>query len=261
MPKSTYYAVMKSINKEDKYSKLKDAIKRICTDNKGRYGYRRVTLTLKRGDFKVNHKVVMKLMKQAGLTCKVRLKKYKSYKGVQGKTAPNILQRDFKADGPNKKWSTDITEFSLFGRKLYLSPIIDMYNWEIISYKVSEHPVLKQVIDMVKQAVIQIEKTDGIILHSDQGWQYQHKAYRKLLEENGIIQSMSRKGNCLNNAVIENFFGLLKSELFYFEKFKSIEDFREKLDEYIDYYNNRRIKAKLKGLSPVEYRTKSLRTA
>ena len=114
---------------------------------------------------------------------------------------------------------------------------------------------------MVEAAVKQIKETDGLILHSDQGWQYRHKAYQKLLKDNGIIQSMSRKGNCLDNAVIENFFGLLKSELFYFEKFKSIEDFREKLDEYIDYYNNRRIKAKLKGLSPVEYRTKSLRSA
>ena len=136
-----------------------------------------------------------------------------------------------------------------------------MYNGEVISYKVSEHPILKQVTDMVEAAVKQIKETDGLILHSDQGWQYRHKAYQKLLKDNGIIQSMSRKGNCLDNAVIENFFGLLKSELFYFEKFKSIEDFREKLDEYIDYYNNRRIKAKLKGLSPVEYRTKSLRSA
>lgn len=261
MAKSTYYAAMKSINKDDKYNKLKEAIQYICTDNKGRYGYRRVTLELKSKGFKVNHKVVMKLMREAGLTCKVRIKKYKSYKGVQGKAAPNILQRNFKADKPNKKWATDITEFPLFGKKLYLSPIIDLYNGEIISYKVSEHPVLKQVTDMVKEAVTRIGKTDCLILHSDQGWQYQHKAYRKLLKENGIIQSMSRKGNCLDNAVIENFFGLIKSELFYFEKFKLIEDFREKLDEYIDYYNNRRIKTKLKGLSPVEYRTKSLITA
>lgn len=261
MAKSTYYAAMKNINQGDKYREVKEAISRICTDNKGRYGYRRVTLKLKSEGFKVNHKVVMKLMKQAGLTCKVRLKKYKSYKGEQGKTVSNILQKDFKTDKPNKKWSTDITEFSLFGRKLYLSPIIDLYNGEIISYKVSEHPVLKQVTDMVKEAVRRVGKTESLILHSDQGWQYQHEIYQKLLKENGIIQSMSRKGNCLDNAVIEDFFGLLKSELFYFEKFKSIEDFREKLDEYIDYYNNQRIKEKLKGLSPVEYRTKSLKTA
>ena len=223
--------------------------------------FRRVTLELRRKGFKVNHKVVMKLMKQTGLTCKVRSKKYKSYKGERGKAAPNILQRNFKADKPNEKWATDITEFALFGKKLYLSPIIDLYNGEVISYKVSERPVLKQVTDMVKEAVRSIGKAESLILHSNQGWQYQHKIYQKLLKENGIIQSMSRKGNCLDNAVMENFFGLLKSELFYFEKFESIEDFREKLDEYIDYYNNRKIKVKLKGLSPVEYRTKSLRTA
>ena len=123
----------------------------------------------------------------------------------------------------------------LFGKKLYFSPIIDLYNGEVISYKVSERPVLKKVTDMVKEAVRSIRKAENLILHSDQGWQYQHKIYQELLKENDIIQSMSRKGNCLDNAVMENFFGLLKSELFYFEKFKSIEDFREKLDEYIDY--------------------------
>ena len=139
--------------------------------------------------------------------------------------------------------------------------MVNRYNRVFVIRQKAVPITIKQVTDMVKEAVARIGKTDSLILHSDQGWQYQHKAYRKILKENGIIQSMSRKGNCLDNAVIENFFGLLKSELFYFEKFKSIEDFKEKLDEYIDYYNNRRIKVKLKGLSPVEYRTKSLRTA
>lgn len=174
---------------------------------------------------------------------------------------PDILQRDFKADEPNKKWSTDIAKIALFGKKLYLSPIIDLYNGEVISYKVSERPVLKQITDMVKEAVRSIGKAESLILHSAQRWQYQHKIYQELLKENGIIQSMSRKGNCLDNAVIENFFGLSKSELFYFEKFKLIEDFRENLNEYIDYYNNRRIKAKLKGLSSIKYQTRSLRIA
>lgn len=158
MAKSTYYAVMKSINQGDKYSELKEAIKRICIDNKGRYGYRRVTLTLKSEGFKVNYKVVMRLMEQTGLTCKVGLKKYKSYRGEHGKVAPNIMQRNFKADKPNEKWATDITEFALFGKTLYLSPIIDLHNGKIISYKVSECPVLKQVTDMVKQAIKQTGK-------------------------------------------------------------------------------------------------------
>lgn len=135
----------------------------------------------------------MRLMKQTGLTCKVRLKKYKSYKGERGKAAPNILQRNFKADKPNEKWATDITEFALFGKKLYISPIIDLYNGEVISYKVSGRPVLKQVTDMVKKAVRSIGKAESLILHSDHGWQYQHKIYQELLKENGIIQSMSKE--------------------------------------------------------------------
>ena len=132
-----------------------------------------------------------------------------------------------------------------------------MSNGEIISYKISKRPILKQVLDMVKDATRKIKETKGIILHSDQGWQYQNRRYQELLKEKGIIQSMSRKGNCLDNAVIENFFGLLKSELFYLKKFKSVEDFIKELKSYIKYYNTKRIKIKLKGLSPVEYRTKS----
>lgn len=131
------------------------------------------------------------------------------------------------------------------------------FDLRIQEYKISKRPILKQVLDMVEDATRKIKETKGIILHSDQGWQYQNKRYQKLLKEKGIIQSMSRKGNCLDNAVIENFFGLLKSELFYLKKFKSVEDFIKELKSYIKYYNTKRIKIKLKGLSPVEYRTKS----
>ena len=192
-----------------------------------------------------------------GLKCMVRIKKYRSYKGQVGKIAPNLIQRNFKADAPNKKWTTDITEFSLFGKKLYLSPILDMYNGEIISYNISEHPVLNQVLDMLDQAFLKIPDDTNLIFHSDQGWQYQHKQYQKRLQEKGIRQSMSRKGNCLDNSVMENFFGLLKSELLYLREFSSVEEFRVELEKYIDYYNNKRIKNKLKGLSPVQYRIQS----
>lgn len=244
LAKSTYYRTIKNLNKKDKYDEVKLAIQKIS----GRYGYRRVTIQLHKEGFTINHKVVMKLMKRMGLTCKVRLKKYRSYKCQNGKIADNILKRNFKAAKPNQKWATDITEFALCGQKIYLSPILDMYNGEIISYKISEKPVLKQVIDMVKDALCNISCEDQIILHSDQGWQYQHKSYQKLLKENNIIQSMSRKGNCLDNAVMENFFGILKSELFYLKKFKTVDIFIRKLEEYIDYYNNQRIKSKLKDL-------------
>lgn len=181
--------------------------------------------------------------------------------GRSGKIAPNILKRDFNTTAPNQKWTTDITEFALFGTKLYLSPILDMYNGEIISYEISDRPVLGQVLRMLDNAFAKIPDNTNLIFHSDQGWQYQHKTYRKRLKDKGIRQSMSRKGNCLDNAIMENFFGLLKSELLYLQKFDSMEEFRLELEKYIDYYNNKRIKAKLKGLSPVQYRLQSLSVA
>ena len=242
LAKSTYYDALKKLSREDKYKGLKTLIHNICNKNHGRYGYRRVTMHLHKQGIKINHKVVMRLMKEENLTCKVRAKKYKSYRGQEGKIAKNILNRNFKAEKPNEKWATDVTEFALCNEKIYLSPIIDLYNGEIISYKISKRPILKQVLDMVEDATKKIKETKGIILHSDQGWQYQNKRYQKLLKEKGIIQSMSRKGNCLDNAVIENFFGLLKSELFYLKKFKSVEDFIKELleeqDEAIEIQRN-----------------------
>ncbi|MNN15242.1 Integrase core domain protein [compost metagenome] len=197
-------------------------------------------------------------MKELQLYCMVRRKKYRSYKGEVGKTAPNVLKRDFNATTPNTKWVTDVTEFHLFGEKVYLSPIMDLYNREIVSYTVYDRPVLSMVTEMVDQALERLPEAHNLILHSDQGWQYQHKHYQHILTERGITQSMSRKGNCLDNAVIENFFGILKSELLYNQTFESMEDFIQELHEYIYYYNHRRTKEKLKGLSPVDYRIQSL---
>ena len=205
----------------------------------------------------INHKTVQRLMKQLKLKCQVRIKKYRSYKGEIGKVAPNLINRDFHAIAPNQKWTTDITEFSLFGKKLYLSPVLDMYNSEIISYSISDKPYLGQVIDMLDKAFAKIPDGTGLIFHSDQGWQYQHKQYQRRLKEKGIVQSMSQKGNCLDNAIMENFFGLLKSELLYLREFKDINEFRDELEKYIYYYNNHRIKGKLKGLSPVQYRVQT----
>jgi len=168
------------------------------------------------------------------------------------------LERNFKADKPNQKWATDVTEFTLFGEKLYLSPVIDLFNGEIISYSIAHNPNLQQTMDMLQKAFRKIPNHTNLILHSDQGWQYQHKNYRIALKKKGIRQSMSRKGNCLDNAVIENFFGHLKSELLYLQKFDSIQHFENELKMYINYYNNKRIKLKLNGLSPIQYRTQSI---
>jgi putative transposase len=193
-------------------------------------------------------------MNEMGLKCLVRMKKYRSYKGKVGKTAPNILERDFKASKPNEKWATDVTEFHLHGEKLYLSPILDLYNGEIIDYNIEKRPVYQLVSKMLDKAFVHLNEGDAPILHSDQGWHYQMKQYKHALKEHGIIQSMSRKGNCLDNAVMENFFGLLKSELLYLKEFESMEHFKIELENYIHYYNHKRIKAKLKGMSPVQYR-------
>ena len=210
------------MQRPDKYRVEKEEITAIYHENQGRYGYRRITLEMRNRGYVINHKTVSRLMKDLGLKCQVRIKRYRSYKGEIGKVAPNLIDRNFHADAPNQKWTTDITEFSLFGKKLYLSPILDMFNGEIVSYNISERPHLGQVMDMLDKAFEKIPDNTGLIFHSDQGWQYQHKRYQQRLKEQGIRQSMSRKGNCLDNAVMENFFGLLKSELLYLREFDNI---------------------------------------
>ncbi|MGV8027221.1 MAG: IS3 family transposase [Anaerolineaceae bacterium] len=257
IPRSSYYYHLKHLCEPQKHLKERGVIRDICVEHKGRYGYRRVTIELRRRGFQTNHKLVMKLMNQEHLTCMLREKKYRSYRGEVGKIAPNLLRRDFKAEKPNLKWATDITEFKLLGQKLYLSPIMDLFNSEIISYSLSSSPNFHQVTEMLNDAFRKIPDNNQLTLHSDQGWQYQMKVYQKMLKDKGIRQSMSRKGNCYDNSVMENFFGILKSEFYHSQKFSSVEHFEKELSEYIDYYNNRRIKVKLKGLSPVQFRTQS----
>ena len=261
LPRATFYYHLKRMNSADKYEAAKAEIIAIYHENKGRYGYRRITAELHKRNFLLNHKTVQRLMKELGLVCRVRMKKYRSYKGEVGKIAPNLLNRDFHAEKPNQKWVTDVTEFSLFGEKLYLSPILDLHSSDLVSYTISDRPVLSMVTTMLDKAFEKIPDGTNLILHSDQGWQYQHKQYQRMLQRKGIRQSMSRKGNCLDNAVIENFFGLLKSELLYLQEFESIEHFKQELIEYLDYYNNRRIKAKLKGLPPAVHRQQALSAA
>jgi len=254
MARSSFYYYLKR-SKTDKYLEIKILITKIFHKHKGRYGYRRITTELNKNGHLINHKTVFRLMKLLGLKSLIRGKKYKSYKGSIGKIAANLLDRKFKSIAPNQKWVTDITEFKVGNQKLYLSPILDLYNQEIISYELSERPVFNQVENMLKKAFKRLPKGSKLMLHSDQGWQYQMRQYQFLLKEKGIIQSMSRKGNCLDNAIIENFFGTLKSELFYLKKFNSIEQLKKEIKQYIYYYNNERIKSNLNKMSPMEYRT------
>ncbi len=221
IPRSTFYYHLKALKSSDKYEEIKSRIIEIYNENCGRYGYRRVTLALR-----------------------------------QEAAADNVLKRNFKATRPNEKWVTDVTEFAVNGRKLYLSPIIDLFNNEVISYSISERPAMAMIDEMLDKAFAKLDKKSTPILHSDQGWQYRHRWYQYQLKASGVVQSMSRRGNCLDNACAECFFGTLKSECFYLNKFNNIEELKTALSDYIHYYNNQRISIKLKGLSPVEYRLK-----
>lgn len=259
--KSDYYYV---ISKEDKDLKNDDIMNRIIDiyyHHKGRYGYRRVYLQLLKEGYLINHKKVQRLMNRLGLTGIRRNKRrYSSYQGTIGKIADNIIQRDFFSDKPNMKWYTDVTEFNLRGDKVYLSPILDGYAADIVSYNISKIPSFNQITDMMNKAFLNNPNTDNLILHSDQGWQYQMKQFSIILEDHNMIQSMSRKGNSLDNGLMENFFGLLKTEIFYgFEdQYETIDDLIQAIEEYIYYYNNDRIKERLKGLTPIEYRNQAL---
>lgn len=168
--RSTYYYWINTFGREDKYEEVKSVISSIFDEHKGRYGYRRITFELRNRGYQINHKTVLRLMKQLGLKCLLRMKKYRSYKGPVGKIAPNILKRDFVATKPNEKWVTDVTEFHLFGEKLYLSPILDLFNGEIIAYNLESRPVYPLVSKMLDQALMRLYDGDAPILHSDQGW-------------------------------------------------------------------------------------------
>ncbi len=261
LARSTYYYQLKGLGGLDKDKDLKAEIQAIFTEHKGNYGYRRVTLELRNRGFVVNHKKVQRLMKVLGLTARIRRKrKYSSYQGEIGKKAENLIQRQFEASRPMEKCYTDVTEFAIpaSSQKLYLSPVLDGFNSEIIAYNLSTSPNLEQGKAMLNQAFTE-KHYENTILHSNQGWQYQHDSYHRFLESKGIQASMSRKGNSPDNGMMESFFGILKSEMFYgYEKtFQSLNQLEQAIVDYIDYYNNKRIKIKLKGLSPVQYRTKS----
>ena len=262
LARSTYYYQLKQLDGHDKDKETKGEIQEIYYEHKGNYGYRRITLELRNRGFVVNQKKVQRLMKLLGLSSQIRRKrKYSSYKGEIGKKADNFIQRQFEASKPYEKCYTDITEFAIpvSSQKLYLSPVLDGYNSEIIAYQLSTSPNLEQVKAMLDQSFTE-EHYENTILHSDQGWQYQHQYYHQFLEDKGTQPSMSRKGkNSPDNGMMESFFGILKSEIFYgYEKtFHSLEQLEQAIVDYIDYYNNKLIKVKLKGLISVQYRTKS----
>ena len=257
LARSTYYYQVRALSAADKCGSLKASIRDIQARHRGRYGYRRITATLHQEGQLVNTKKVRRLMDELGLKCTVRPKKYRSYRGLMGEAAPNILKREFEAEQPNQKWVTDVTEFKVAGEKLYLSPVLDLYNGEIVAYQTDTRPRYALVGTMLERALEKLPPDTKPMLHSDQGWHYRYPDYCQRLKDVGLTQSMSRKGNCLDNAAMESFFGTLKSEFFYRERFESITQLEAQIGEYIRYYNHDRIKMKLDGLSPVAYRTQA----
>jgi putative transposase len=259
LARSTFFYHQARLQLPDPQEELKSKLIEIFKKNHGRYGHRRIHTELVKQGWTVAKKTVLKLMRSLRLVCKVRRKKrYSSYKGVAGKVAPNVLNREFEADAPNRKWVTDVTEFSVGDQKLYLSPIMDLFDRQIISYSVGLSPNLELTNTSLRKALDILQPGQKVLVHSDQGFQYQHPTWQQLLKKAGAVQSMSRKGNCYDNAVIENFFGHLKEELFHHVRFISTDALTMALNEYICWYNTERISTKLKGLSPVQYRAQAL---
>lgn len=264
MAKSTYYF---EISKTDMITKRNEnemrEIKIIFEQHKGRYGVRRIHKELQNQGYCINHKRVQRLMHNMSLLGKRPKEKYHSYKGEVGKIADNVIDRDFRTTAPLQKWTTDVSQFNFAWGKCYISPILDMNTNEIIAYDLSLSPNMNQVQHMLEKAFKKFPEVDGLIFHSDQGWQYQHAYFRNVLKQHGIIQSMSRKGNCYDNCIMETFFGRLKNEMYYGSEkdYPSFEEFSKAIEEYIDYYNNKRIQTKTKWMPPVKYREASMCSA
>jgi putative transposase len=260
LARSTFFYHQARLDVPDPQASLKAAIGEVFHANKKRYGHRRVRRELVKAGWTVSKKTVWKLMRELGLVCPSRRRrKYQSYQGQTGQIADNALDRDFTATIPNQKWVTDVTEFRVGDAKTYLSPVMDLYGRKIVAYSIRRSPNLELTHSSLDAALATLEPCSrGPLVHSDQGFQYQHASWRKLLTDANATQSMSRKGNCYDNAVMENFFGHLKEEAFHHVQYLSLDALEDALHEYIEWYNNDRISETLEGLSPVSYQSQAL---
>jgi len=259
MARSTYYYHQAQLDAPDRHAELKTAIAAIFNSSKQRYGHRRIWLSLRQDGWQVSKKLVHKLMHQLGLRSKVRVRrKYNSYQGGVSHVASNVLDRAFNAETPNQKWVSDVTEFRVGNQKVYLSPIYDLFDHSIVSFQTSTSPSTNLTSQSLREALESEQPGAGVLVHTDQGFQYQHVSLRALLEEHDAVQSMSRKANCYDNALIENFFGHLKTEMFHGERFNTVNELINSIEEYIDWYNNERIQERLKGMTPMQYRNHAL---
>ena len=259
--KATYYYWVHRFERPNKDEEIEQELLSLRQEH-ANAGYRTMVELLKQKGIHANHKKVQRLMKKLGLRVNAfwhKSRKYNSYKGTVGKVAKNKLHRHFNTSVPHQKITTDTTEFKYYDKgiqkKLYLNPFLDLYNSEVLSYTISKQPTYLAITTALAQA---LETTSDCpfrrTFHSDQGWAYQMKNYISTLKSHNIIQSMSRKGNCNDNSVMENFFGLLKQEIYYGRVFNSFEELEQAIITWIHYYNTKRIKKKLDWMSPIQYR-------
>ena len=242
----------------DKYVRVRQSITEIFESNHRCYGYRRLQASLAREQGPISEKVIQRLMKQESLVvAKPKRRRYASYLGEISPAPENIINRDFQAAAPNKKWLTDITEFQIPAGKVYLSPIIDCFDGMVVSWTIGTSPDAELVNTMLDAAIETVTETsDRPVVHSDRGGHYRWPGWLSRMSEAKLTRSMSRKACSPDNAACEGFFGRLKNELFYPRDWKSVtvEQFIEVLDDYIRWYNEKRIKISLGALSPIEYR-------
>ena len=260
----------KRFDREDPDAELLQIMRDIREAHKD-YGYRRIHGELRKQGIKINKKRVHRIVRKYGMQVTSYTRKsrrFSTYKGVVGRIAPNRVNRRFKTSVPHQKITTDTTEFKYYepddkGRvsikKLYLDPFMDMWNLEILSYGISDRPSAQSIMTALNEA---IDATSDCkfrrTFHSDRGWAYQMGAYRQTLKSNRVFQSMSRKGNCYDNSPMENFFGIMKQEMYYGQVYSSFDELKDAIDKYIRYYNQKRSKASLGYRSPVEYREEML---
>lgn len=261
LSKTTYYRYAGGRNpRVDRWADIRPLVREAFSRTPNGMGYRQVAMILRAEQgLAISGKTVLKLMREEGLRCRIRHKRYDSYRGEQGKAAKNVLNRDFAAKAPMTKLVTDVTEFKVAGAKAYLSSVMDLFNNEIVAWSVTRAAIFVQTMEMLDELEPKVSRS--ALLHSDQGWQYQQLVYQKRLEEMGLTQSMSRKATCLDNACMEGFFGHLKDEFYRGQSFKSFESFKEQIDAYIVYWNTRRYQTRLNGMTPVQYRGHSVRAA
>lgn len=257
LPRSTYFYHQARLRRPDRHATLDQLIRQVHADVKGRYGHRRIHRAVTKAGQRVAKKTVLARMRVLGLSCQIRRRsRFSTYRGAIGTTAPNRLDRCFTTEHPNQVWVTDITELRVGEAKRYLSPIMDLFDRQIIAYTLGSAPTLELTTTALRQALDTLGPDQHPLVHSDQGFHYQHRTWQALLAGAGATQSMSRKGNCLDNAVIESFFGHLKTEVST-ESFATIAELETAIHAYLHWYNHERTSATLQGLSPVQYRAQA----